>query len=79
MNNISSTTETQEMPEITPHQTMRGYTNQVRGVVHLPGGRCTITRSKDGSLRLWDVESGAQIGDVTGKIGGTRHYSKWKR
>jgi WD40 repeat protein len=32
-------------------------------VVHLPGGRRIITCSADGSLRVWDLKSGAQIGD----------------
>ena len=31
--------------------------------MHLPGGRRIITCSCDGSLRLWDLESGAQIGN----------------
>ncbi|KAG2145818.1 WD40-repeat-containing domain protein [Suillus clintonianus] len=47
----------------TPSWTMRGHTNRVKGVVHLPGGRRIITCSVDGSLRLWDLESGAQIGE----------------
>ncbi|KIK40983.1 hypothetical protein CY34DRAFT_27776, partial [Suillus luteus UH-Slu-Lm8-n1] len=42
--------------------TLRGHTHQVRGVAHLPGGRI-VTCSDDGSLRLWDLESGTQIGD----------------
>jgi WD40 repeat protein len=41
---------------------MRGHTNWVNGVVHLADGRRIITGSSDGSLRLWDLESGAQIG-----------------
>ncbi|KAG2343251.1 WD40 repeat-like protein [Suillus weaverae] len=50
-------------PEITPHHTMRGHTRWVNGVVHLPGGRRTMTCSTDGSFRLWDLESGAQINE----------------
>jgi WD40 repeat protein len=42
---------------------MRGHTGYVRGVAHLPGGQRIITCSYDGSLRLWDLESSAQIGD----------------
>ncbi|KIK44990.1 hypothetical protein CY34DRAFT_78751 [Suillus luteus UH-Slu-Lm8-n1] len=42
---------------------MRGHTNDVLGVVHLHGGRRIITCSWDGSLRLWDLESGTQIGE----------------
>ncbi|KAG2343269.1 WD40 repeat-like protein [Suillus weaverae] len=60
---FSSTTETQDMSVIMPRQTMRGYSSRVRGVVHLPGGRRIIACSEDGSLRLWDLESGARIGD----------------
>jgi len=44
-------------------QTMRGHTNWVTGIAHLPDGRRIITCSFDGSLRLWEIESGTQIGD----------------
>jgi WD40 repeat protein len=40
---------------------MRGHTNRIRCVAHLPDGT-PITCSDDGSLRLWDLESGTQIG-----------------
>jgi len=46
-----------------PRQTMRGHTEQVTDIEHLPGGRHIITCSSDGSLRLWDLESGVQIGN----------------
>ncbi|KAG2144604.1 WD40-repeat-containing domain protein [Suillus clintonianus] len=59
----SSTTETQEMPAVTSRQTIEGHTDWVGGAVHLPGGQHIITCSWDGSLRLWDLESGAQVGD----------------
>jgi len=42
---------------------MRGHTNWVTGVAHLSDGRRIITCSDDGSLRLWDLESGVQIGN----------------
>jgi WD40 repeat protein len=42
---------------------MRGHTERVFGVAHLLGGQRIITCSLDGSLRLWDLESSAQIGD----------------
>ena len=48
---------------ILPHQTMRGHTDWVHGVVHLPGVQRIITCSSDGSLRVWDMENGTQIGD----------------
>jgi WD40 repeat protein len=47
---------------VIPCTTMRGHTDYVYGVAHLPGGKRIITCSADGSLRLWDLESGAQIG-----------------
>ena len=42
---------------------MRGHTHGVTGVAHLPDRRRIITCSYDGSLRLWNLESGTQIGD----------------
>ncbi|KAG2335752.1 WD40 repeat-like protein [Suillus weaverae] len=57
----SSTSKT---PAIMPRRTMQGHADWVNGVVHLHGGRRQIiTCSLDGSLRLWDLESGAQIGE----------------
>jgi len=46
-----------------PRQTMRGHTDWVTGVAHLTDGRRIITCSFDGSLRLWNIESGVQIGN----------------
>jgi len=42
---------------------MQGHTKSVIGAVYLPDGRRIITCSYDGSLRLWNLESGEQIGD----------------
>jgi WD40 repeat protein len=53
----------QRTSAITPRQTIRGHTDWAQGVVYLPGGRRIITCSLDGSLRLWNLESGKQIGD----------------
>lgn len=47
-----------------PFQTIRGHPGWVRGVVHLRDERRRIiTCSEDGSLRLWDLENGIQIGE----------------
>ena len=62
MSASSMSTEMREPSEIRPYQTMRGHVEAVNGVVHLPDGRHIITCSYDGSLRLWERESGAQIG-----------------
>ncbi|OAX35239.1 WD40 repeat-like protein [Rhizopogon vinicolor AM-OR11-026] len=55
--------EMKQTPAIKPHHTMRGHTERVGGVAHLPDRRRTITCSYDGSIRLWDMERGIQIGD----------------
>jgi len=39
------------------------YRDSVRGVIHLPGGQRIITCSEDGSLRVWNLKSGKQIGE----------------
>ncbi|KIK33189.1 hypothetical protein CY34DRAFT_813804 [Suillus luteus UH-Slu-Lm8-n1] len=59
----SQTSKKQQTPEVTSIKKMRGHTSAVEGVVHLPGGRRIMTCSWDGSLRVWDLESGAQIGE----------------
>jgi WD40 repeat protein len=55
---------------VTPCKTMRGHTDYVYGVAHLPGGKRIITCSSDGSLRLWHLKSSAQIGDEWRDEGG---------
>ncbi|KAG2032907.1 WD40-repeat-containing domain protein [Suillus americanus] len=57
------TDEKQRMPVVTPCQTMECHTDRIKSVVHLPEGRRIITCSLDGSLRLWDLEGNAQIGE----------------
>jgi WD40 repeat protein len=42
---------------------MRGYAETVTGIAHLHDGRRIITSSRDGSLRLWDLQNDTQIGD----------------
>jgi WD40 repeat protein len=59
----SSTTNTKESSAITPRQKFEGHTHRVWGVVHLPGGQRIITCSWDGSLRVWNLKSGKQIGE----------------
>jgi WD40 repeat protein len=54
---------TQEIRAIRPCRKFEGHTELVRGVVHLPGRHRMMTCSDDGSLRVWDLQSGKQIGN----------------
>jgi WD40 repeat protein len=54
---------TQETRAIRPYRKFEGHTNAVAGVIHLPGGHRMMTGSWDGSLRVWDLQSGKQIGN----------------
>jgi len=54
---------TQEGSERKPHQEFKGHTDFVFGVIHLPDGERIITSSRDGSLRLWNLKNGLQIGE----------------
>jgi len=58
-----STTEMKQASATKPRQTMRGHTGGISGIVHLPDGRRIVTCSYDGSLRLWNLESGIQTGN----------------
>jgi len=58
----SASIEVEKRLQIKPYQTMRGHTKEVLGVAHLHDGWHIITCSYDASLRLWDRESGSQIG-----------------
>ncbi|KAG2745943.1 WD40 repeat-like protein [Suillus brevipes Sb2] len=60
---MASLSKEKETSAITPRQKFEGHTNWVWGAIHLPGGQRIITCSWDGSLRVWNVKSGKQIGD----------------
>jgi len=49
---------------IWPYQKFQGHTGWVRGVIHLLGGQQIMTCSYDGSLRVWNLKTGEQIGDA---------------
>ncbi|KAG2102281.1 WD40-repeat-containing domain protein [Suillus discolor] len=52
-----------EASAITPCQKFEGHTDCVYGTINLPGGQRIMTCSWDGSLRVWNLKSGKQIGD----------------
>src|SRR5882757_4944640 len=53
---------TEKIRAIRPHRKFEGHTELVNGVIHLPGGQRIMTCSSDGSLRIWNLKSGEQIG-----------------
>lgn len=54
---------TQDTSEITPRQEFVGHTYWVTGAIHLPCGQRMMTCSLDGSLRVWNLKTGKQIGE----------------
>jgi WD40 repeat protein len=48
---------------IKPHQKFEGHADWVDGIIHLPGRQRMMSCSGDGSLRLWNLKSGKQIGE----------------
>ncbi|KAG2751639.1 WD40 repeat-like protein [Suillus brevipes Sb2] len=52
-----------ETSPITHRQKFEGHTDFVWGAIHLPGGQRIITCSSDGSLRVWNLKTGKQIGE----------------
>ncbi|KAG2740984.1 WD40 repeat-like protein [Suillus brevipes Sb2] len=59
----SSVVGRQETSTIKPRQKFEGHTGWVEGVIHLPDGQRMMTCSRDGSLRVWNLKSGKQIGE----------------
>jgi len=61
---------------------MQGHTGGVSGAVHLRDRGRIITSSFDGSLRIWNLESGVQIGndwrDDEGGDGGDGEDAVWR-
>ncbi|KAG1882626.1 quinon protein alcohol dehydrogenase-like superfamily [Suillus subluteus] len=55
--------ETQEASTIKSCQKFEGHTDWVEGAIHLPDRKRMMTCSRDGSLRIWDLKSGKQIGE----------------
>jgi WD40 repeat protein len=53
----------EETQVIRPCHKFEGHTEDVMDVIHVSGGRRMMTGSLDGSLRVWDLQSGKQIGN----------------
>ena len=60
---MSASSSTVTEVQVTHCRKMGGHTDWVQNIIHLPGRKYIITCSQDGSLRLWDLESGTQIGN----------------
>lgn len=58
----SPSAETKETSAITRRQKFEGHTYSIWSTIHLPDGERIITCSLDGTLRIWSLESGKQIG-----------------
>jgi WD40 repeat protein len=58
----SSVVGRQEISTIKPRQKFEGHTDWVNVVIHLPDGQRMMTCSFDGSLRVWNLKSGKQMG-----------------
>jgi WD40 repeat protein len=59
----SPTADKEKRSTTKPRQMMRGHNMMVLDVALLRDGRHIITCSTDSSLRVWDLESGANIGE----------------
>jgi WD40 repeat protein len=53
----------QEIRAMRPCRKFEGHTGQVEDVIYLPRRQRMMTCSYDGSLRVWNLESGEQIGE----------------
>jgi WD40 repeat protein len=51
---------------IQPAQKRRGHTDRVTEVVITPDGRRAVSASADGTLKVWDLESGEELRTLAG-------------
>jgi WD40 repeat protein len=54
---------TEETHAMRPCSKFEGHTKPVSCVIHLPGEQQIMTCSYDGSLQVWDLQSGKRIGN----------------
>ncbi|RPD64431.1 WD40 repeat-like protein [Lentinus tigrinus ALCF2SS1-7] len=57
--------------KLTPARTLRGHTRAVTSTGIISRGRNVLSGAKDGTVRLWDIPSGAQIRSFAA---GTNHF-----
>jgi WD40 repeat protein len=55
--------DTENGSEIKPCQKFEEHIGYLEDAIHLPGGQRMMTCSRDGSLRVWNLKSGKQIGE----------------
>jgi len=68
---LSPTSSSQTMPtRVAPARTFKGHSRAITSTSIISRGRTILSGSKDGTLRIWDVSSGAQIRTL-----GTSNYS----
>jgi WD40 repeat protein len=48
-------------------KTLEGHASHAHGVAFLPDGQRAVSCSFDGTIRLWDLESGKQIEEIKGR------------
>jgi len=58
-----------------PARILRGHTAPVTAVAVFAGDRRVLSGSSDGSIRVWDVASGSQMGAVTEGVLGPREFA----
>jgi len=52
-----------------PSVELKGHTEEVNCVLFLPAGDSLLSGSNDGSVRQWDVRTGAAKGTIPGQVG----------
>ena len=48
---------------------LAGHSGSVNGVAVTPDGQCALSASDDKTLKVWDLETGAEIGTLAGHSG----------
>jgi WD40 repeat protein len=59
----SPTVGRQETTTIKPRQKFEGHDGWINGTIHLADGERMMTCSEDGSLQVWNLKSGKQMGE----------------